>query len=195
MGLPIASGKRREFIGITATTDYYYTANMHHSPQRVSQDTTWSQAVCGLVALGLCEMKVLTFHFSITLQWLFKTCILNKSAIWRCQREKQIQGYSAVSYLALLASRNCSKFVLLTCITAAEQVQGRSGRHIQVGKCFDNFGKILKAAQLKCLKSAGREYDSIEKPRSESLFRIIYILKSFHLQTPPGKSFWNLSCA
>lgn len=60
-------GEGRECIGITATTGYYHTGNMHNLPQRSSQDISfWSQAAYRLVALRLCKTKVFTFNFIIT---------------------------------------------------------------------------------------------------------------------------------
>lgn len=48
--------------------------------------------------------------------------------------------------------------------------------------------KSCSMSQLMCLENAGRDADSVESPGNKSLSGIIGVLKTFHLQTPPGKA-------
>lgn len=145
-------GEGREFIGITATTDCYYTGNMHHLPQRSSQDMTfWSQAAYGLVALCLRETKVFTFNFSI--RATFQDSYPEKFKDTETSKRKTDSRLQCSFIFGFISQQKLVEICATDLLTAAEQVQGKSGRHIQIGQSFNNFGIILKAAQLICLKS------------------------------------------
>lgn len=59
------------------------------------------------------------------------------------------------------------------------------------GRTFLKFlhsPKSCSMFQLMCLENAGRDADSVESPGSKSFSGIMCVLKTFHLQTPPGKA-------